>query len=102
MRDSYTVVFNGAAIEDDTVFLKLYTEFSGTLPADPSSSPSYPDLKNLLGLFSADVAGTTESVTWNGYFSEQGALDQNSIDAPLPYRLDGFNYVVSGSGIGSI
>lgn len=101
-RDSYSITFNRAAIEDEEVFLLLYTELEGTTNADPSMSSLYPDLKNLIGLFSADVAGMAERFTWQGYFNEEGALAQTVGATPRPNELDGFNYVVSGNGKGTI
>ena len=61
---------------------------------------AYYDIYPLRCLFNAAVRGLDEQLTWEGYFNEAGAM--NTSGTPIPSTYDGFNYVITGTGSGSV
>ncbi len=58
------------------------------------------DITMLDATFDTAVSHERQSVTWEGYFNEAGA--RGVTDASLPTAFDGFRYVITGSGVGTI
>lgn len=61
---------------------------------------NYPGISNLNAIFSTAVSGAIEENHWEGYFSDSSAVSED--DTTNPSELDGFNYTITGSGIGTI
>ena len=80
--DRIKLTFNAAAVGMTDIYLELIVT-----PAEGSG------LKPLTGIFSAAYTTAGKKLTWTGEFTE---------DSEDPYDLDGFNYVISGSGEGYI
>lgn len=87
--DSYTLSFSPDFNNDANGFA-VY------ISAEPSSSLT--ELKTLDAVFNASVVVAQASNSWDGYFNDQGAIDNSS----NPASFDGFNYLVTGTGKGIV
>ena len=68
------------------------------LIADPTVD--YGDITMLDAAFGTDVSHEQQSVRWEGYVNESGA--RGADNASPPTAFDGFRYVITGSGVGTI
>ena len=58
------------------------------------------DISMIDATFGTAVSHERQSISWEGYFNEAGARD--AADASLPTAFDGFRYVITGTGEGTI
>ena len=89
--DSCGVSFS-SGFNSDTSGIRLF------LAAIPSNS----DLLPLTAMINTSIRSAQTQSEWRGYFNEKGALDPTNANLPQPTDLDGFNYVVTGNGDGTV
>lgn len=76
---------------------KMYLEITAT----PTPTDNYLDIDPLVGRLDLQLTGQVQSVVWNGYINEDGARDETGTAVPAA-TLDDYNYVIEGTGEGTI
>lgn len=90
--DECTLTFSPAFNTDETgVCLEL--------TATPVPTGTYADIFPIDCCFSTAIALEPTRLDWEGFFNENGA--RNNTGLPAPSAHDGFNYVVTGTGVGT-
>lgn len=93
--DSYVLAFS-ADCNNDSSGLCVQIEAVPVL-----GEGSINDITTIDGIFNASVAVKQTVSSWKGYFSDRGAEDNPTV-VTLPSDFDGFNYVISGLGEGTV
>lgn len=82
--------------EPDPAKPKMYLEIKAT----PTPPNNYLDIDPLSGRLNLQLTGQVQSVEWSGYINETGARE--SVNVTSPATLDDYNYVIEGTGKGTI
>ena len=64
--------------------------------------PENGDLLPITAMINTSVRSAQTQSGWSGYFNELGAQSPADTTLPQPMDLDGFNYVITGTGAGTV
>ena len=98
LSNSFTSTIAGRRASADVyelIFTKNFASVKPNLYLEVVATPTDNGLPTLSAIFKADVKVEGENNSWSGTFSD----DQTSIQ---PYEYDGYNYLVTGFGSGTI
>ncbi|MBO4216457.1 MAG: hypothetical protein J5940_00780 [Clostridia bacterium] len=86
----YEITFSQGFDKGDGLEIEIWTELDN----------SYSGISDLEGVFIEFVSTGETRLDWTGMFEDGGAVSSSGTPSPLAY--DGFNYVITGSGVGTI
>ena len=88
--DPIEVEFSSAFNTESNIYLEVQANLY-------PNAASYTGLSNLYAVFNPTLKNQDVPSIWSGEFNERkGESD------PLPYLLDGYNYIITGNGVGTV